>query len=119
MSDDHLCTTQPLQVRDESLLGCHVEMAARLVEHQDVRTPQQRTRDREPLPLSPREIAATLGEPRLVTHWHTLDVVVEASEPCRVDDLLERRVGRAERDVGSHRSTEQRDVLQYDAAARA
>src|SRR5262245_38953720 len=80
-------------------LGGGVEVAGRLVEDQDLRPPQQRPGDRQPLPLAAREVGPALADDRLVPPRQARDELVQPGHAGRRDHLLTRRPRPAQRDV--------------------
>src|SRR5947207_13465052 len=80
-------------------LGADVDRARRLVEDQDPRVGEQRTRERDELALAEREAEAALAELRVVALLEPGDELVGADRASRRGDLLVRRLGAAEGDV--------------------
>ena len=96
-------------------LALVVERTGGLVEDQDARLPEQRSRDRDALALSARQPRALLPHHRVVALGQLGDEVVRPGELGRVDHRLDRRGWIGDGDVLPHRSVEQHVLLQHDA----
>ena len=73
-----------LQALLDRPLGGGVEVAGRLVEDQDLRPPQQRPGDRQPLPLAAREVGPALADDRLVPLRQARDELVQPGRAGRL-----------------------------------
>ena len=104
-----------LQLAAHRDLGVRVERRERLVEEQHAGITGERPRERDPLPLSPRE----LGRPRLreVGDAEPLEVLVHPL-PSRVGDVLAHRHVREERVLLEHETDAARVGLAEDPGRR-
>ena len=96
-------------------LGRRVDRGGRVVEDQDPRVDDERTRDRDALPLAARERDPALADDRVVAVGQRLDELVCLCEPRGALDLLVGRVGAAERDVLAHGRGEEERILRDHA----
>src|SRR5215470_2993052 len=76
----------------DQLLGLRVERRSRLVEDQDARVLQDRTRDGDSLLLATGQLQAALTNRRLISVGQAGNEIVNLREPCRRDDLFMRRL---------------------------
>ena len=76
--------------RLDQLLALRIQVARRLVENEDLRRGENRSRDREPLLLAAGELHPALADERLVALGQSGDELVGVGAPGRVFDL---RVG--------------------------
>src|SRR5690606_38125767 len=108
---------------EEGDLGAHVERGGRFVEDQDARTVRdrvERSRDRDPLPLTAREVNAARVRPSErggQTGGQRLEHLGDARASGRFPDrvLVAWSVRRTERDVVRGRELEAHEVLEDDA----
>ena len=98
-----------------ALLGLGVDVARRLVEHEDPRIVEQRSRDREPLLLAAGEARAVLAEERLVGKWLAAEEVVCAGGLRGLESLPDRRLRPAVGEVFPDRAAEEKRILEDDA----
>src|SRR6185312_12160372 len=91
-----------------------VDGRGRLVEDQDPRVREERTREGHELALPEREARATLAEVRVVALGQLLDEGVRADGASGALDLLARGGGAAERDVLRDGAPEQEPLLGDD-----
>src|SRR6266480_490179 len=103
----------------EALRGVLVEIAARLVEDQDLGPLQEGARDRDALALAAGEAHAVLADDRLVALRKLLDEAVDLRHAARLDDLREVGVRAGHLQVVVDRAGEEDRLLGYDAEARA
>jgi hypothetical protein len=94
-----------------------VERAGRLVQQQNGRRGDERTRDHDALSLTAGKCRAALGDEGLVAHGHVFDVVVDGSALSGVDDFAERYAIGAERDILANAAGHQERLLQDDSHA--
>src|SRR5439155_14866389 len=80
-------------------LGADVDRARRLIEDQDARVGEQRTRERDELALAEREAEAALAELGVVPLLEPGDEFVSADGTGCGGDLVAARLGAAEGDV--------------------
>src|SRR6266545_4047208 len=99
-------------------LAFAVEARRGLVEDQHARIGENRARNRDALPLSPREAHAALADNRVVLLLEPFDELVAMRDPADRLDFLARRVWIAVRDVLGNRAVEQEVVLEHDAELR-
>src|SRR5689334_14163585 len=113
--DDDLSTGKGAQILRDSSLCLDVQMARGLVEQEDRGFMSDRSRYGEPLSLTARQGAATLGNEGVVPHRHGHDVVVYDGELGRLDHPFPIHHWVAERDVRQYRPAEQGALLQDGA----
>src|SRR6266542_4434543 len=92
-----------------------VQPRGRLVEDEDRSLPDRRTRDRDPLPLTPRQRDTPFAEDGVVAQGEGHDELMRVREARARLDLLRVGVRRAEGDVLPCGRVEQQRVLQDDA----
>ena len=102
---------QRLQPHLHERLPRDVQRAGRLVQDQQRRVGQERARERHQLALPGRQPDAALVGLGVVPVGHPRDEVVHADRARGRLDLLGRRSGLAERDVGTERAGEQVRLL--------
>ena len=96
-----------------------VERARRLVENQNLRPPQKRARDREPLPLSARQLDAAVADGRVVRAGQAVDELISRRPLGRRPDGVIVRQRRAVADVVADAAREQRRLLHDRGDLRA
>src|SRR5262249_11203013 len=99
----------------DGALRLAVEVARRLVHDEDLRVPDDRPRDRDPLALAAREVRAALADRRVVPLGELLYELVRARGLRRGDDLVERSLRAAEPDFVLDRGREDGAPLVDDA----
>src|SRR5262249_23127623 len=92
-----------------------VETRRRFVENENARISQDRTGDRDALPLAAGQLHTTLTDHRVVALLEPAHELVAVRDVRGRANLLIRRAGFAERDVLLHRAVEQEVVLHHDA----
>ena len=102
-----------------SRFGARVQRGRRLVEQEDRRIAQQRTRDREPLSLTTGQPPAAFADERVVAAWQGLDEVVELGGARRPRSPRRWHQACPMRDVLADRRVEQERVLEHDAELAA
>src|SRR5437879_4386760 len=91
-----------------------VDRGSGVVEDEDARVDRERARDRDPLPLSPRERDPALADHRVVALRQALDELVRLREPRHVLDLVVGQFRQTEGDVVAHRGPEEERTLTDD-----
>ena len=102
-----------------SFLGQRVERRGGLVEHQQVRTPQQRARDREPLFLAARHLDAAFADHRVESAVGARQQAVTGRLAQHVQALVVGRRRIHEQQVLADRAGEELRVLRDEADAFA
>ena len=110
---------QPAQRVLDLLLRADVDRGGGLVEDEDARVGEQRTRERDQLALAQREAHAALAELGLVAVLQLARERVGADGLRGCDHVLGRRIGPRERDVLAQRAGEQEALLGHDPELRA
>src|SRR6516164_6358003 len=121
MSNHQRCAVfrDPLQRLLDLVLGVAVERARRLVQHQNRRRLQHRTRNRDPLLLAARQFQATLADLGLVALWRHADEAIDLREPRSALDLGIGRTPAAVANVVADGIVEQHGILRHHADRRS
>ena len=85
------------------LLALRIECRSRFVENQDTRIFENRTRDRDALPLSPRQIQPALTDSRVIALRELVNKSIRICRFRRRLDFLIGRIKAAVADVLPHR----------------
>src|SRR5580704_13351183 len=107
------------QIGVDDRLALGVERARRLVEDQDPRVGDQRAGDRQPLPLTARQIGRAFVDEGVVAALQPLDEFLGPGEPGRHDDLVKAGIRLARGDRVADRAAEQKILLHHDAKTAA
>ncbi len=94
MGDDEPSDAEPCQIRLDDLFGDRIEVARGLVEHEQRRSVDERTRQGDPLPFATRQARPEVTQHRRVPHRHRHHDLVDRSQPCRLADIVQRGVRR-------------------------
>src|SRR5437879_3042804 len=105
----------PLQRVHNGSLGSRIQAGGRLIQNQDRRVPQNRTRDGDPLLLPPGEGRASLRHYSLVAVGESLNELVGVGRDRRGGDLFVAGTRTPKRDVFADGAPEQQLVLQNQA----
>ena len=101
-------------VADELARGVRIEMGRRLIEDEHRRVREQRTRDDDPLPLSPGQLATALADPRVDAVGEPLDPVPDPRAAQRLRELMWSSAGTPQQHVVADRRREQVRLLAGD-----
>src|SRR5204863_2123098 len=93
--------------------GRRIERRGRIVEDQDARVLDQRTSDRDALPLPTRQRQPALADERLVSVGQRRDEVVQSRELGRAHDVLVALIGPRVGDVVAQGGREEERVVRH------
>ena len=107
-------TILPHVVLDD-LFALVIKRAGCFIKNQYPRIPNQRPRNRDPLPLAAGQAAAALAHNRVIAFWQLQDEIVRASKRCRCNDPFHRHRWIGQRNVRANRGVEKDVFLQHHA----
>src|SRR6266571_7714386 len=92
-----------------------VETRRRFIQQKDSRIGEYRTRNRDSLTLTTRQLNSALADNRVVFVLESLDELINVRDTAHLTYLFAGRIGSRERDVFANRSVEKKIVLKHNS----
>src|SRR5207248_112762 len=107
------------QVVPDDYFAFRVERAGRLIEDQNARVGEERSRNRQSLLLTAGQILGVFFKDRIIAARQSFDELISTGHACRLSYLLEAGVRFDAANIIPHGAAKQEIILQYDSDTRA